>query len=132
GDRAVRAGGPAALRDRRRAARAAAHRRLAPAPGPREAAAPAHAVGLFRPGRAADVPEGESMSFDDLSQAAWLARARAQSLRLAETRARQPRSWRPPAHRLHASPIRWAMAGALALLLIASGAWALVARGKKS
>jgi hypothetical protein len=64
----------------------------------------------------------------DEESAQWLALARTQSLRLADARAAQPRRWRPPSQAKPAHALRWAVAGVVTLLVLGSGAWALVRR----
>ena len=60
----------------------------------------------------------------------WLAVARAQSQRLADARAAQLPPFRVPTRAPH-HPLRWALAGALALLLVASGSWAVVTHTRR-
>src|SRR5262249_1050379 len=116
-------------------------------PGPREAAPAAGAARRFRRcGPAvADAAPGAHMishhqqgSDEPMVPASWLARARAQSMELAEARARQHRPLRrevlrqTPTHRLLSRHLfALVMASALVLLLVASGAWALAIRVKR-
>jgi hypothetical protein len=63
-----------------------------------------------------------------MEPASWLARARAQSQNLADARTQKTKPWRPPVRERR--PHHRALAAAL-LLLLASGAWAVVARTDK-